>query len=352
METQAKIKERLVHLDFARAVAILAVLIIHFLAHYSGMVVPLFGGTANLTMISSPLFFAVSGASLACSTPRDRGMNLATFIRKRFLRIFPVFYIAYVGATAISFLIHRSVGTNAPLWHIVFSFIGFDGLLLALGVPTFYKVGEWFLGCIIGVYALFPLLHWIWRKSVVLLAAIGAVLAIATALNVGHEWAFYVFMPVAAFIFGMIVFSRKPSWIGAACAVVVIAALWITAPNLTPDFMNIVYGCACVYILFYLGQFLKYLPLAGDFFAWIGAISFSIILTHHFIFYEMLVWFSPAGAGRRNIILYLLVVCTMVLIASVLLTRAEKTLISWFSSVTTRWKGERVRTQAVSVDND
>jgi len=340
METRTKPKERLVHLDFARAVAIAAVLVIHFLAHSTGTVVQLFGGTANLTMISSPLFFAVSGASLACSTPREKAMSLGMFIRKRFLRIFPVFYIAYAFATAIHFLIDRTIAVGVPAWHIVFSFVGFDGLLLALGVPTFYMVGEWFLGCIIGVYALFPLLHWIWRKSVVTLAIIGGVLVIATAFNIGHSWAFYLFMPIASFIFGMLVFSRKPSWIGASIAVAVVAGLWITAPNLGPDFMNIVYGCACVYILFYIGQFLKYVPLAPDFFAWVGAISFSIILTHHFIFYQMLMWFHPTSV--RNIIVYIVIVCAMVAVASVLLSRAEKWIIAWFSGLGRRWETEHV----------
>lgn len=44
-----------------------------------------------------------------------------------------------------------------PRWTLVLSVLGLDGYALPY-TPTFYKVGEWFLGCLILLYVLFPLL--------------------------------------------------------------------------------------------------------------------------------------------------------------------------------------------------
>ena len=52
-------------------------------------------------------------------------------------------------------------GNNAqiPRWRVIFSLLGLDGYLAPV-TPTFYKIGEWFLGVILLLYLLFPLLLW------------------------------------------------------------------------------------------------------------------------------------------------------------------------------------------------
>ena len=52
-------------------------------------------------------------------------------------------------------------GNNAdiPRWRVIFSLLGLDGYLTPVTV-TFYKIGEWFLGVILILYLVFPLLLW------------------------------------------------------------------------------------------------------------------------------------------------------------------------------------------------
>ena len=70
-------------------------------------------------------------------------------------------------------------GNNAgiPKWKLVFSVLGLDGYLLPLGA-NFYKIGEWFLGCLLLIYLLFPLLRRLQngrRRCLAATAALGAV---------------------------------------------------------------------------------------------------------------------------------------------------------------------------------
>ena len=59
----------------------------------------------------------------------------------------------------------------------MFSVLGLDGYLLPLGA-NFYKIGEWFLGCLLLIYLLFPLLRRLQngrRRCLAATAALGAV---------------------------------------------------------------------------------------------------------------------------------------------------------------------------------
>lgn len=162
--------QRLLVFDIIRIFACLCILIIHFNASVSGY--DIFGGfvynngiisnnyfDVYLGNIGVGLFFILSGASLQYNNGLIRIKDLKKFYIKRAKAIYPMFWIAFVVSTLISFLWYRGM-TNAAIEKIFISILGLDGYsLLMLGRGyEFYQVGEWFLGCIIIIYLFYPLL--------------------------------------------------------------------------------------------------------------------------------------------------------------------------------------------------
>jgi len=323
-------RTRIVYLDFARTVAIFAVLAIHFLATYSGYVLPLFNGKSNLTAISSPIFFAVSGSALALTNPRSKPLNVGKFYRRRLLRIFPIFYLTYTICFVISFFLEHGFRSDVPIWHILFTICGVDGLVLNFGVSSFYLVGEWFLGCIVMVYILFPIFHFLWRLPKWVLPSLLAVaFVIACVTNVSFQVNNFFVMPLICFGFGIVVFSRKPMWWGALAAVLVLAVITLAGIPWPFELANVVFGCSVTYILYFLGRAFDYLPPISRWLAWFSELSFAIILTHHIIITWMISSWNPLGTGGRNVLLYVISWLLILTVASMALKAMERRLLTW-----------------------
>lgn len=169
MSTNAS--KRIAGLDLIRLVACLFVCIVHFNAavctyqngtfvYGSNAIVPnfLLGNRIYLGTLGVKLFFLVSGASLVLShRPEESALD---FYKRRVLNIYPAFWIAFLTATMVDFLLYKGMVAAHPM-NLLISFAGLDGYLSALGmIPwEYYKVGEWFLGCILLLYLVYPLMH-------------------------------------------------------------------------------------------------------------------------------------------------------------------------------------------------
>lgn len=162
-------QRRVFYLDFIRVVSILFIFIYHFNIAMEdfNISVPfsLLTNTCNVTLghIGVSLFLLLSGASLTYTYPKYK--TLKEFYKKRFLSIFPAFWLIYLGLF-LWFDVPEHTGilaSETPLWYLIFSVIGMDGYLYAI-LPTFYSIGEWFLGMIIVLYLLFPFFHWCMKK--------------------------------------------------------------------------------------------------------------------------------------------------------------------------------------------
>ncbi|MCR4585804.1 MAG: acyltransferase [Lachnospiraceae bacterium] len=114
----------------------------------------------NIATFSVGVFFMVSGAGLMLAYG-GKDFDLKTYVKKRILRLFIPFYTAYIIAFIYELIFMRSTmavefAKPHPLMFLL-TLTGFDGYVSIYGVPTFYILGEWFLGAIIMMYILFPL---------------------------------------------------------------------------------------------------------------------------------------------------------------------------------------------------
>ena len=162
-------RERIFGFDFIRMIATLSIVLIHFNAIYIYASPQRMDLTVLTTRLSNiylggwgvSLFFILSGASLMYVYQEK--LEIKEFYKKRFLSIYPMFWIAYFIVFLFQFYLYKGFTfSKAPIINFIFTIIGYDGNLMTV-IPTFYILGEWFLGCIISMYVIFPLL----RKMVI-----------------------------------------------------------------------------------------------------------------------------------------------------------------------------------------
>ena len=148
-------------LDLVRLAALLPVLCYHFCieAARSGFAVPaaLIGrGMADWVEVGLAWFFLLSGAAL-CLQWQGR-FAWRPYLAGRAAAMYPAFWLGFAVLFLYGEVLHGN-NPDVPRWRVVFSVLGLDGYLAPL-TATFYKIGEWFLGVILLLYLVFPLLLW------------------------------------------------------------------------------------------------------------------------------------------------------------------------------------------------
>lgn len=173
------------YLDVLRIIAIFMVFNFHFMAAIGALEGPFFLFTnGDWGNVGTTLFFLISGNCLA----RNYGekFNAKTFYAKRWLSIFPCFYLCYIMVFFIqTILLHNQILLGVTPWRFIFTLLGIDNYLLYYGIETFALVGEWYTAIILCIYLLFPLLQFIYKKC----KLAGSILAIALyAMNIRFTW--------------------------------------------------------------------------------------------------------------------------------------------------------------------
>lgn len=162
-------KERILYFDVIKFLAVIFVFTCHFTRslEYWGInfdykILPDNLFTMYLGSYGVTLFFIISGASLMYVY--DEKLDLKTYYKKRFLGIYPLFWFLFIVSFLVQFYVYGMYNHEVEKWKIFYSIIGIDGTM-SLITPTFYQVGEWFLGVIIALYVVFPLLRLCARKA-------------------------------------------------------------------------------------------------------------------------------------------------------------------------------------------
>lgn len=149
----------------------------------------------------SSLFFIVSGASLALTVPAEQ--SPAQFYKRRARAVYPLFWLAWFVVFSYRFVAHPGSFGGARTVTLVLTLLGLDNFAVAAGwVGTdFACVGEWFLGSILFLYLLFPLLQRGLRKRPWLTWAL--TLAVCIPVHLLGWDARLVAVHIPEFLFGM-----------------------------------------------------------------------------------------------------------------------------------------------------
>lgn len=159
------ILQKIIAIDLLRALAALGVFYFHnhsgtLLVKYSG--IPFLGFTDALGAIYAvPLFFLISGYCIHASNIKylkaNRSLPLKEYYRRRFLRIYPPYFVALVFAVAVNYIVldNYHLTTYDGIIHL-FSLQGFT-------TPYFNTINLvlWTISVELAFYAIYPVFYYI-----------------------------------------------------------------------------------------------------------------------------------------------------------------------------------------------
>lgn len=312
-------KERIFYLDFIRAIATIGIILTHYNALFvyntsipmpEKAVITLSVGNIYIGGWGVSLFLIISGASLMYVY--ENHFDNKAFLKKRLINIFPMFWIAYVGALLFNFYSYGAIDTSIGKWRFIFSVLGIDSFLGNFAIPSFYLVGEWFLAYILMVYILFPIL----RKGVmdypIVLAVIAGIMYVISIVFLGKDVTLFARLP--EFLFGMyfMKYIKKINWKIALISFVVVLLNSVIKPDINYIFQYTYIGVASYLILVYCSKFFDF-GICRKICSVICKYSYPCFIIHHYLIFKMVSKFdlNQITVGQS----YLLFCCCVVMIA-------------------------------------
>ncbi len=297
--------KRIFAFDFIRVLAMIMIVVFHYNAYcidFSVQSAPvLFIQYANGTMghIGVSLFFILSGASLMYSYGRK--LELKTYFKKRFLSIYPLYWITYAAFFTHFYIINR-FPMQISRKTLLLTLFGMDGYLY-YKIPNYYLVGEWFVGCIVILYLLFPLLRRCVLKAPVATAVVTAALYIPYLafypLQMEEQRFFLSRIPELLFGMYMVAYGyracgalagspRPISWKAGLPALAAFLYILFVPVQLPQLYLIMWTGASGFVALAWISQFLEF-PWLTKPFQTVSACSFAIFLVHHVLMSRFIV---------------------------------------------------------------
>ena len=213
-------KKKIAWLDTVRVFASFAVIVGHYMSCFDD-----FTGFEKMRFV----FFILSGYLIPASL--ERAKSLWDFYRRKLIRVVVPFTVAYVvfgAALLVVGMVKPSIGAYSPFWHLIYQ-SGFPwGMFFAMfpvdvnlfkfcGWPLFWFVGEWFMGVLLFLYLIAPLLNVLVKRAPIASLAVSMLIATGTfyaledyALQGRIVTPWWVpFTRIPEFMFGMILFTYK-----------------------------------------------------------------------------------------------------------------------------------------------
>lgn len=298
-------KPRLFYLDLIRTVALISILIIHFNASVTGyFTLPhkLFTSTLPFGIylgdFGSTLFFIVSGASLCYTAPASFGAK--AFYKKRVRAVYPMFWLAWLLCFSIRFVTRPGFYAGAKTITLILTVLGLDNFAVAAGWvgQDFACVGEWFLGSILFLYLLFPILLYGYRKHP--WATFALTCAVGVAVHLAGWDARLVAIHLPEFFFGMLVveLTRKRQLLLAVAAAALLVVQWFLG-GWDTKIVCALFGAVTFVVLIYVADVVAFGPVRR-LCALLGKYSYAVFLVHHVIILRLVEGFDLGALSRRD----------------------------------------------------
>ncbi len=324
-------KERIFYLDFVRAFATITILLTHYNARYlfyymtpempENAIISLYPFNIYIGNLGVSLFFIISGAALMYVYKEK--CALKNFYHKRFLSIYPMFWIAYFIAFLYLFFCTKQLPySGLSKINFLYTILGMDGYLIGC-VPSFYILGEWFLGCIILLYLIFPLIRKLLLSYPWWLCFVSILLYLPFAL---HNWfpnfgaAKLIWVRLPEFLFGMLFIEKiktvRPWMLFSSLIILILNTLLKPA---FPDSIQTTYiGISFFVVLVFISQYLNKQPIRLLCHT-IGKYSYACFLTHHFIIDQICSTFPMETLSRSGRYMLFILCASVTAVASWLL---------------------------------
>lgn len=320
-------KKRVFYLDFIRALSVIFIIVFHFNcsigAHgvYQEVErVPIIFyqyKNGNLGQIGVSLFFIISGGGLMLT--RQHKLEIKEYAKKRFFAILPMFYLAYFCVTLYYFVRYCSLnpfGVPRQRWSFILTLLGMDGYLSPI-ISNYYIIGEWFLGCIILFYFLFPFLRMLLLKTGPRISTICVFMIYLAVVSFypfeSFPIEYFVLARILEFFFGMVAvlyISKIKKW-HLCISCIVLAVLFCCYIPIPQIYKTTIMGIVLYIVLAYLGQHISehyQYP-----FIIISKYSYPAYLLHHVILEQICSRFDGIVLSLFDTY-FLLIVCIIAII--------------------------------------
>lgn len=285
-------KKRYFAYDLMRAAAMLLIVFYHMNCEWSArlmessLVVTKIGAQGYLGWQGVSLFILVSGAAQCISY--ERCSDLKTYYKKRWWSIFPSFYMAYFVCYLMG-----GFGGGVKLFDLSFlwTITGLDGYASLFGIQSHYLVGEWFIGMILVLYIVFPVLYALVKRypKPTLIAAILYYLVMVQLLGNTGRVDKDILLNVVVFLAGIYLYRYVKNVslrIGVAAAVLLCLVVFVPLPERVTWYLFAVEGILWYLIFMAAGNALdriKNLPcvILKKLVGVLSKYSYEIFLLHH-----------------------------------------------------------------------
>lgn len=340
MHSNQASKPRIAGYDLIRVLACFFVIVVHFNAAlcnyqngiflYSNEIFPnfYFREKIYLGTLGVVLFFILSGASLTLSTKQNTGAFC--FYSKRILSVYPAFWIAFLTATFVDFLYNKGMAVANP-WGLLSSITCMDGYFHQLGLISseYYKLGEWFLGCIILLYLLFPIIYAALNRAPILTSVVCAciygvgLLAIRYQLPYFYNTSLLICLPemVLGMLYVKYDLSSRPRT-SLSIGIAAFLLLCLFADRLMSDIATLLAAVFLFCTLIAVSQWLQSQKIK-DWLQRLAELTYPLFLIHHWLIYKLIIGFDLTAMPRMYIFLLFVIYILLGLLLSVGLKKAS-----------------------------
>ena len=335
---------RIVGYDYIRAISIVIVILFHYSASYDIYLIKGFNdffysfGRTGWGSIAVYMFLMISGASLYHTYAEK--INIYEFYKKRWLSIFPQFYLLWIALYFVQSYLHGTFLWGGEFCKLLLTFFGIDGYFLYLG-KNYYIIGEWFLGAIIILYILFPiLLYLIKRHEKFFTLFLLIILIINTELDI-FEISLYrnVITCLIIFWLGMIFdkyrnrIDRYPS---TALLAMLLAFLAFNF-EINAIYYTIIFSVLFFVVLYFVPQGVKISATIEKTILIVSAYSYSLFLVHHVVIRWIMKPLHGGGLSIFEGIALLTFILFIIIFVSFFLNYLNKIIIAFFYNCTNKY---------------
>ena len=365
-------------LNIIRVLAFALIIVYHFILEMSsksiiGAGIPYAGPNMHMATLGVGLFFMISGAGLMLSTKpagpagkaageakaQSAGIKAAgkpagqpdwkAYYLKRFVRIMIPFYLAYLGCLLIMLLMRHPLpfDGSTPPWTAILTVLGVDEYFSLWGVADFtLGIGEWFLGCLIIIYLVYPLLWNLMKKHRYIFMGCATVYYILLLVfyPFGVPAINNVLAKVYEFILGMFVMEEWRSrgldgsrrlWMVSlvSLAVILIFLLCPFSIPLPEDLKVTILVLAVLLFFMSLERLWKKSGRLEKILSVICRYSFEIYLVHHMIIYQFALWLEGRALSPLMVMLVFLAELAVMVLAGLVLKLLSALVLRLFRHV-------------------
>ena len=318
-------KQRLPGIIFTRVLATIGIIFFHFFYDSKCSTKLLFQTeTSFFGYIWVTCFFVISGAVLYYNYPKN--FSLKTFYFKRWKSIFPIFYLSWLFWYTVVAISRKTLFWGGNPLKLILSFFGIDGYFYYI-LPNYYLVGEWFLGAIIFLYVLYPLLCRCINKNILIIPVIVLLVCIDA-----YTTKFLItpdilrpFIYIGLFYFGMIAMKYKNLFFDNKIVglISLILFLFLCFVKVKIPCTEQIHGLFLFIVLIQIGNYIMKTSISS-FFNFLDKISFPIFLFHHQIINVIFKYYNPSD------IKYALLTLVFVIVISTICAKIFSNIINLF----------------------